>query len=89
MFGVNLTNRILAGPPIYIFAFFIFRLAPLMRLQNRGAHWPTYSKSQGRCEVCSKKGIEARPHCKCSMCGVFLCSNEKKNCFLEFHEVDC
>ena len=44
-----------------------------MRLQNRGAHWPTYSKSRGRCEVCAKKGIESRPHCKCSMCGIFLC----------------
>ncbi|MCP4923780.1 MAG: hypothetical protein GY915_07110, partial [bacterium] len=51
-----------------------------MRLQNRGAHWPTYSKLRERCEVCSKQGIESRPHCKCSMCGVFLCSNEKKNC---------
>ncbi len=52
-----------------------------MRLQNRGAHWPTYSKLRGRCEVCSKQGIESRPHCKCSMCGVFLCSNEKKIVF--------
>lgn len=60
-----------------------------MGLQNCGAHWPTYSKFRGRYEVCSKKGIESRQHCKCSMCGIFLCSNERKNCFLHFHEVEC
>ena len=59
------------------------------RLQNRGAHWVVYDKKQrGRCEVCSKKKIESRPHSQCSVCMVFLCCNENKNCFLEYHEVE-
>lgn len=34
-----------------------------------------------RCEVCSNKGNESRPHSKCSYCKVHLCVNEKKLLF--------
>ncbi|KAJ8931061.1 hypothetical protein NQ314_016090 [Rhamnusium bicolor] len=57
-----------------------------VRLGNRGAHWPIFGKDRRRCEQCSSMGVESRPHSKCSSCGVFLCSNEKKNCFLVYHE---
>ena len=49
-----------------------------IRLRNRGIHWPVFEEKRGRCEVCSTKGIESRPHCKCFMCGVFLCCNAAK-----------
>ena len=58
-----------------------------IKLQNQGVHWPLYDGKRGHCEVCSKKGIESRPHCKCSTCNVYLCSNEKKNCYIQFHGV--
>lgn len=58
-----------------------------IRLQNRGAHWVEFKpKKRGRCEVCSSKGAESRPHSTCSLCKVFLCSNVNKNCFKEFHD---
>lgn len=59
-----------------------------IRLTNKGVHWPMFVENRGRCEVCSKKKIQSRPHGKCSECRVFLCLNEKKNCFAEFHEMD-
>ena len=58
-----------------------------IRLQNLGAHWVTYEKKRGRCEICQKKQIESRPHSKCTMCKVHLCCNEHKNCFAEFHGI--
>lgn len=54
----------------------------------RGIHWVVYSANRGRCELCSTQGIESRPKSKCSHCKVFLCSNENKNCFNEYHEVE-
>lgn len=59
-----------------------------VRLGNRGIHWPTFVENRGRCEVCSLKKIQSKPHSKCSHCNVFLCVNEKKNCFIEYHEVN-
>lgn len=59
-----------------------------VRLGNRGIHWPTFVENRGRCEVCSLKKIQSKPHSKCSHCNVFLCVNEKKNCFAEYHEVN-
>lgn len=56
-----------------------------VRLGNLGAHWIEYSNTRGRCEVCSKKKIESKPFSKCSTCKVFLCQNEKKPCFNEYH----
>jgi hypothetical protein len=58
-----------------------------MRLTNKGIHWVKFDQKRGRCEVCAKRKIQSRPHSKCSHCKVFLCVNEKKNCFAEFHEV--
>ena len=58
-----------------------------IRLQNIGVHCVTFVSERGRCEVCSKKRIQSRPHSKCYMCNVFLCCNEKKNCFREFHNL--
>lgn len=58
-----------------------------IRITNRGIHWPKFIDKRGRCEVCSNKKIQSRPHSKCSHCNIFLCINEKKNCFLEYHEV--
>ena len=46
---------------------------------------PEFTKTKRRCEVCSKKGMEARPFSKCSFCNVHLCVNTTKNCFTEFH----
>ena len=58
-----------------------------IRLKNLGCHWVIYVSGRGRCEVCSQNKVESRPHSKCSTCGVFLCFNEKKNCFAIYHEV--
>ena len=58
-----------------------------IRLQNLGAHWVTYGKKRGRCEICQTKGVESRPHSKCTMCLVYLCCNKRKNCFAEFHGI--
>lgn len=53
-----------------------------VRLGNRGSHWVKYEGNRGRCEFCSAQGIQSRPLSKCSMCGVFLCCNEKKKTVL-------
>lgn len=63
-----------------------FSVSRDVRTGNTGIHWPCFVKERARCEVCSSKAIESRPHSKCSHCNVFLCCNEKKNCFSEFHE---
>lgn len=57
-----------------------------VRLGNRGVHFVEFVDKRGRCEVCSMKKIESRPHSICSICKIHLCVNEKKNCFKEFHE---
>ncbi|XP_046685568.1 piggyBac transposable element-derived protein 3-like [Homalodisca vitripennis] len=56
-----------------------------VRLGNRGIHWPKFYDTRGRCEVCSKEKIESRPYSKCDHCNVFLCCNDKKNCFFRYH----
>lgn len=58
-----------------------------IRLGNRGCHWLAFTKRRGRCESCSLKNIQSRPYSTCSTCKVYLCSNEKKNCFADYHEV--
>lgn len=58
-----------------------------MRLGNRGVHFPLFVETRGRCELCSMKKIQSRPYCKCRHCGVYLCCNEKKNCFIEYHDI--
>ena len=54
--------------------------------ENLGVHWPNYDKKHGRCEVCAKDKQEAHSNIKC-VCDVFLCLNEKKNCFAKFHDL--
>ena len=63
-----------------------YSVAPSIRKENLGIHWPQHDGKRGRCEVCSKKKIEARPFFKCSTCKIFLCINDKRNCLKEFHE---
>lgn len=65
-----------------------YSVSRAVRLENRGAHWVVYGEKRGRCEVCSQKKVESRPHSQCSMCKVFLCSNANKNCFNEYHEFE-
>lgn len=61
-----------------------------VRLTNRGIHWPKFVGSRGRCEVCSLTyQMQSRPYSKCTTCNVFLCCNDKKNCFAEYHVIDC
>lgn len=62
-----------------------FSVGKDIRTQNCGAHWPEFVKNRGRCELCAMRKLESRPHSKCSLCKVFLCVNEKKNCFREYH----
>lgn len=59
-----------------------------VRHGNRGIHWIKFVTARGRCEVCSSRKIQSRPHSRCSHCKVFLCVNDKKNCFAEYHNVD-
>ncbi|XP_025196148.1 piggyBac transposable element-derived protein 3-like [Melanaphis sacchari] len=59
-----------------------------VRLGNRGIHWPAFGSKRGRCELCSIRGVESRPTSTCSHCRVFLCCNEKKNCFVDYHQID-
>ncbi|XP_069995878.1 piggyBac transposable element-derived protein 2-like [Penaeus vannamei] len=55
------------------------------RFNNTGVHWAHFTEKKGRCEVCSKEGVESRPFSICSHCGIHLCCNASKNCFREFH----
>ncbi|XP_044740939.1 piggyBac transposable element-derived protein 3-like [Chrysoperla carnea] len=57
-----------------------------LRLSNRGAHWARFGNQRGRCEQCRCYGIQSRPFSKCSACGIFLCCNKEKNCFLHYHQ---
>ncbi|XP_067141824.1 piggyBac transposable element-derived protein 3-like [Centruroides vittatus] len=63
-----------------------FSVSNDIRLQNQGGHWPEFVPNRGRCEYCATKHIESRPHSRCTLCKVFLCVNQKKNCFLDFHQ---
>ena len=65
-----------------------FSVPKSIGLQNRGAHWVIHDKKRGRCEECQRNKVESQPHSLCSMGKVFLCCNEKKNCFAAFHEVE-
>ena len=44
--------------------------------ENLGVHWPNDDKKRGRCALCAKDNKH-----------VFLCLNEKKNCFAKFHDL--
>lgn len=48
------------------------------------AHYPEWIKSTRQiCQNC----LKYRSFTKCGKCNVFLCFNDKRNCFLEFHKV--
>ena len=55
-----------------------FSVRASIRTENVGIHWVVYDKKRGRCEVCSRKKIQARPYFKCFACKVHLCINNKK-----------
>jgi hypothetical protein len=56
-----------------------------VRLGNLGAHWIEYSKTRGRCEVCSKKKLNPNHLVNVQHAKFFLCQNEQKPCFNEYH----
>ena len=56
-----------------------------VRFGNVGIHWPEFTSSSNRCQVCSRNKVVARPSSKCSHCGVHLCCNTSKNCFRIYH----
>lgn len=58
-----------------------------IRLSNVGVHTVEFVGKRGRCEVCSVRKVESKPNCICSTCKVFLCLNEKKQCFNEYHSL--
>ena len=59
-----------------------------VRTSNTGVHWPKFIEKRARCEVCSSKGVESRPFSICNHFKVHLCLNDKKNCFVEYHEMN-
>ena len=62
-----------------------FSIPASVRNSNVGVHMPEFNAPKRRCEVCSKDGLESRPTSPCSHCGVNLCCNGSKNCFVRFH----
>lgn len=46
-------------------------------------HFPNWTTNRQLCQNCSK----FRSFTKCKKCKVYLCYNEKRNCFLDFHKV--
>ena len=62
-----------------------FSIPASVRNSNVGVHLPEFNVLKRRCEVCSKDGLESRPTSRCSHCGVNLCCNGSKNCFVRFH----
>lgn len=64
-----------------------FSIPDEVRFGNRGIHCLKFDKLRGRCEVCAMGNIQSRPHSKCTHCNIFLCANEKKNCFASFHNM--
>lgn len=52
-----------------------------VRTDNIG-HLPEWQKNRQICQMCSQK-----THVKCRKCKVLLCFNEKRNCFIHFHEI--
>ncbi|KAG8235246.1 hypothetical protein J437_LFUL014733 [Ladona fulva] len=56
-----------------------------IRFKDRGSHWPEFVEKRGRCVCCALSQIQSRPHSRCGLCKVYLCINEKKNCFYRYH----
>lgn len=52
---------------------------------DRTGHWPQHSEQKGKCAFCSSKTKQVFSRVKCLKCGVFLCLNKDRNCYLLFH----
>lgn len=59
-----------------------------VRLNNRGSHWPVFTPKRGRREECSLNEIQSKPTSKCLQCKVYLCVNERNDCFCNYHDID-
>lgn len=52
---------------------------------KESSHMPIYGTSR-RCGFCSTKNEPHRTKWSCTVCKVGLCLNDKKNCFIKYHE---
>ncbi|XP_039537279.1 piggyBac transposable element-derived protein 2-like isoform X2 [Pimephales promelas] len=61
-------------------------LHPTQEVRYDGVgHWPTFGTQRGRCNLC-KSGVS---RWRCSKCGdgkLFLCLNNKNQCFVAYHQ---
>ena len=39
-----------------------YSIPATVRQNNLGVHWPKFLSKKGRCEICSKNGVESRPY---------------------------
>jgi hypothetical protein len=61
------------------------RQVPLETRYVESSHMPMYGTSL-RCASCSTKSEPHRTKWRCTMCKVGLCLNDKKNCFVKYHQ---
>lgn len=60
------------------------RALPTMEVRSDAVgHWPMTDSERQRCKFSKCKGQSVY---KCSKCGIHLCLNKHKNCFIEFHK---
>jgi hypothetical protein len=65
---------------------------PAARLQP-GNHFPLYNSQRKTCVWCNLKaknsGDDAlKTHISCKSCNAYLCINDRRNCFQDFHTLD-
>jgi hypothetical protein len=48
-------------------------------------HMPIVEAVRQRCHYCAKEGSQKKSKIRCSVCGIYLCLNETRNCFLKHH----
>ena len=58
---------------------------PMCVRTDEVGHWPTQSKTRGRCKM---KGCKGYCLLFCIKCKVHLCIRKGKNCFMAYHGVD-
>lgn len=56
---------------------------PNVRL-DKYDHWPEHITNKQKCKIRSCKGFT---RVKCTKCSVYLCFNNKNNCFLKYHTI--